>query len=334
MKPRWLSHLLVCFMVLVGGLSDLSRAESRKSVLVIESYHTAYQWDADYTRAINDQLSGSTDLTFVQLDTKRRPPSEYVASAEKAWQHYLELQPDLVILGDDNALKYLGPRLADTDTPVVYLGINNNPRNYFQNRPSNISGVLERPLIKRSIVYMSSIMEQRFHKVLVLLDDGTTSKTVYAEVFGGESHRSIGLVDVDVRLIGDYREWQQAILTAPTLGYDAIMIGLYHTITDADGKHVSEQQVITWSSAQAQRPLFGFWSFVVGSDMAIGGYVLDGYEQGKLAAMMAKRVLAGEPLPLLPITSSEGQFVFSRSQLSKWQIDLPQDVANQSTFVP
>lgn len=334
MKQQRLYSVLVFLIVWVGSLAQVSYAESRKSVLVIESYHSAYLWDADYTRALNDQLSELADLTFVQMDTKRTPPSEYAASAENAWQQYLQLQPDLVILGDDNALKYLGQRLTRTDTPVVYLGINNNPRHYFKNRPDNVSGVLERPLIKRSIVYMSSIMAKQLNNVLVLLDDGTTASTIFEEEFGGISQRAIGPVNVDVRLIGDYDEWQQAILTAPERGYDAIMVGLYHTITDTAGQHVPANEVITWSSSETQRPLFGFWSFVVGSDMAIGGYVLDGYEQGKLAAMMAKSALAGEPLPLLPVTSSEGQFVFSRTQLAKWQIELPQHIVEQSTFVP
>ncbi len=335
MKQRWLCHVLIVpMMMLAGSLAGLSHAEPRKSVLVIESYHAGFQWDADYTRAIEDLLAESSDLIFVQLDTKRRPESEHAASAEQAWNRYLTLQPDLVILGDDNALKYLGQRLATTDTPVVYLGINNNPRNYFLNRPANISGVLERPLMKRSIVYMSTIMDQTLNKVLVLFDDGTTSNTIYNEVFSGGSGRSIGPVEVDVRLIGDYSAWQQAILTAPALGYDAIMVGLYQTIKSASGEHVPEQEVISWSSANTSRPLFGFWTFAVGPDKTIGGYVLDGYEQGRLAATMAKSALAGAPLPRLPQTSSEGRFVFSRSQLSKWQIELPQDIATQSTFVP
>lgn len=315
-------------------LSGIGLAAEKKSVLVIESYHASYQWDADYTRAIRDVLGTTAELSFFQLNTKRLPLPMHARKVEQAWNQYVEIEPDLVILGDDNALKYLGPRFAKTDTPVIYLGINNNPRNYFSNRPNNITGVLERPLLKRSVIYVAEIMGRSLDKVLILFDNGTTSKTIFEEEFQGDSHRTIGPVDVHIKLIDEIDDWHDAILTAPEQGYDAVIMGLYHTIVTADGEHVPEQEVISWTSAQTRIPLFGYWQFSVGADMTIGGYVLDAYAQGKQAALMALKALKGERLVLMPQSSDEGQFVFSRSQLNKWNIDLPKKVVEQSTFLP
>ncbi len=321
------------FMLLLYGWSVMSLAEGKKSVLVIESYHASYQWDADYTRALRDGLGATVDLKFVQLDTKRRPLSEYGQRVELAWQTYLHTQPDLVILGDDNALKYLGQRFAATDTPVIYLGINNNPRNYFTTLPNHITGVLERPLLRRSIVHLREIMGASLENVLILFDDGTTSRTVLQQEFQAGRLRSVGPVKVDIRLIGDLEEWREAIAGAPDQGYDAIIVGLYHTIT-TDGQHVPEQEIITWTSAHSALPLFAFWKFAVGPDMTIGGLVLDSYAQGKAAATLARNILAGNTAHTMPQTSGDGQFVFSRSQLARWRIELPQDIAEKSSFLP
>ncbi len=314
--------------------SEMSLAEARKSVLVIESYHAAFQWDADYSRAITDGLADTADLTFFQMDTKRRPLSEHAQRADLAWEAYLQLEPDLVILGDDNALKHLGQRFAATTTPVVYLGINNNPRHYFTSRPKNISGVLERPLLRRSIIHMLEIMQGSLNKVLILFDNSNTARTLLDEEFQGKTQRSIGPVEVHIRLIGDMIEWQDAITSAPTLGYDAIVVGLYHTITTANGEHVPEQNIITWSASNTSLPLFGYWKFAVGQDMTIGGFVLDGYTHGKQAATIALNVLNGAPLSLIPQPSNEGQFVFSRAQLNRWRVVLPEAIAEKSIFLP
>lgn len=327
-------NTLSLVILLLCSVSEMSLAEGRKSILVIKSYHPTYQWEVDYTRAIRDVLAETADLEFIQLDTKHRPLSEYDQRADLAWKAYLEIQPDLVILGDDNALKYLGQRFADTNTPVIYLGINSNPRNYFAKLPKNITGVLERPLLRRSIVHMREIMGDRLGKVLILFDDGTTSKALLREEFQGGRLRSVGPVNVHIRLIGDLKEWREAIITAPERGYDAIVVGLYHTIKTSNGEHVPEQEIISWSSANTTVPLFGFWKFAVGQDMTIGGLVLDSYAQGKIAATIARSVMDGEPTPAIPRSSGDGHFVFSRAQLAKWRIDLPENIVEKATFLP
>ncbi|MEH6471910.1 MAG: hypothetical protein V7752_11720 [Halopseudomonas sp.] len=326
------SFLLLALMALI--CSGQGQAEQRASVLVIESYHASYQWDADYRRGINDILGDSAELHFFQMDTKRLPTSEHPLRADLAWQAYRDTQPDLVILGDDNALKHLGRRLADTDTPVIYLGVNNNPRNYFSKIPRNITGVLERPLLNRSIIYMREVMEGTLNKVLILFDDGTTAQALLEEQFQGKQQRTVGPVDVHIRLIGNIDDWREAVVSAEALEYDAIVVGLYHTLTEKNGAHVPAQEVITWSSSHTKVPLFAFWEFAVGHDMAIGGLVLDGYTQGKVAATIAADVLAGAPLPRLPQSSDEGQFVFSQTQLDKWGITLPAGFSEISTLLP
>ena len=334
MKYHLSFNTLGLAIVWLWTVSGVSIAEDRKSVLVIESYHASYQWDVDYTRAIRDLLSQTIDLTFFQLDTKRRPLSDHGLRTEQAWDLYLKMNPDLVIIGDDNALNYLGRRFANTDTPVVYLGINNNPRNYLLSRPKNITGILERPLLRRSLIYLLEVMEGSLGKVLILFDDGTTSKTVFTEVFHGNNQLSVGPIDAHIKLISSVDEWRDTITTAPSLVYDAIVVGLYHTITTANGEHVPEKEIINWSSSNTAVPLFGYWKFSVGQDMTVGGFVLDGYSQGELAATMALNVLNGESISLMPQSSGEGQFVFSRSQLTKWGINLPEGIAEKSTFLP
>jgi hypothetical protein len=325
------SRLLILFFLF---FSPWCLAQERASVLVIESYHSDYQWDEGYTRAIRDVLSDTADVDFFQMDTKRRPPSEYPQHADLAWQTYLRILPDLVILGDDNALKYLGPRFAETGTPLVYLGINNNPRNYFSTLPNNMTGVLERPLLNRSIIYMQQVLAGKLSKVLVLFDDGTTARAVIDDQFKGDSHRNVGAIEVEIRSVGRWNEWQELIHEAPQQGYDAIVVGLYQTLTTADGQHMPDEQIIRWSSANTKLPLFAFWSFAVGADMALGGLVLDGYSQGRAAAAIALKVLAGEKISPIPSSSGQGVFVFSRAQLLKWSVVLPHGIAEQSIFVP
>ena len=80
--------------------------------------------------------------------------------------------------------------------------------------------------------------------------------------------------------------WQKYIKEAKSSGYDAIFVGLYHTIKDSQGAHVPPQDILSWTNKNTELPLFGFWTFAVGNGKIIGGYLLDGYKQGEKAAQL------------------------------------------------
>lgn len=57
------------------------------------------------------------------MNTKRVPAREYSVAAERAFQAYQQLKPDLVVLGDDNALYYLLPKLYNEPSRLFSLGL-------------------------------------------------------------------------------------------------------------------------------------------------------------------------------------------------------------------
>ncbi|GAD00431.1 ABC transporter substrate-binding protein [Agarivorans albus] len=326
-----LGRFFCVFLLLLAPAGALAK----QKILVIESYHQEYAWDKSYIEGLESVLGEHYQLTYFQMDTKRLPVTRHRSRGELAWQRYLDVKPDLVILGDDNALKYLGSRFAKTLVPVVYLGINNNPRRYHVHQRHNITGVLERPLIKRSISSIKPLFPNGLNRMLILFDDGTTAKTVLQEMFGGDTQLRVSGVDVELRLISRWDTWQQAVITAKDEGFDAIAFGLYHTLRDERNKYVDANEVLKWSSQHTPLPPFGFWDFAVGKDKTIGGLVLFGYEQGRIAGELAHTILTTdvEPHTLGPKTAEKGRYLFSRSELERHQMSLPRKMANKANFV-
>ena len=101
-------------------------------------------------------------------------------------------------------------------------------------------------------------------RALVLFDESEVSRTAVAHEFKGRGELTIGQTRVSSRQFTDYGHWQEAVLASRKNGYQALFLGLYHTLTDAQGQHVSEQQVLAWTSANSPVPLFCFWAFAVG----------------------------------------------------------------------
>lgn len=316
-------------LLLIVSLLTFSFCQA-STILIIQSYHKEYPWDAGYLTAIEQILQKNHKLLTFEMDTKRLPKSEYQKKADEAWEYFLKVNPDLVILGDDNAAKFLGHKIERTKKPLVFLGINGSSRNYFKFNNNNVSGILERPLLNRSIKVLSQIIGRKESKVLILLDNGTTSELIkkHLDTYQLDSAETV------VENIGEWKNWQHTVFKAKEKGFDGAIIGLYHTIKD-NGVHVPNEQVIEWTSKNSPIPLFAFWSFAVGKDKAIGGHVLDGYEHGLEAAYIAKHYLDnGEFKNIGSKKGSRGSYIFSSSELQRWNLKIPKQIRPYVLFVP
>jgi len=257
---KLLSWLAVPFL-----LGILTLPAQATSILVIESYLHGYPWDASYKRGLASLLPQAA-FSYFEMDTKRLPPDQHVQQAELAWQRYLDTKPDLVVFGDDNALKYLGPKFRFTETPVVFLGINNNLRTYDLYPLVNITGVLERPMMKRNIAFINRLMGHRLKKLLVLFDSGTTSKVIKSEVFNDVDRMRIGGVEVHLRLLAKESEWHQTVREAKQNGFQAVIVGLFHTLVDERGINVNSEDLLAWTNENTPVPHLRFGILALGPD--------------------------------------------------------------------
>ena len=320
--------------LLILTLLVLTFSFGAKNVLVIESYNAAYEWDADYLSGLKSTLGTAYNVTNFEMDTKRIPPSEFQNMADKAWKLVETSKPDYIVIGDDNALKYLAPKITNNTPPVIFLGINGSLNNYGVVGKKNVTGILERPLFQSSIMGMTSILPNLKGKALILFDDGTTSKEAVNSIFNNNRTLQIAGLTVSYKQIGNIDTWKETINNADKAGYDFIIIGLYQTIKDSNNKHVNADDVLAWTSINSKVPLFGFWLFSVGKGKTIGGLVLEGVSQGNDVAEMIKKIDAGmSPADIRPLAGKKGHLLFSKSELSRWKFSLPENMAKSAIYL-
>ncbi|HFQ90639.1 MAG TPA: hypothetical protein ENK27_11250, partial [Desulfobulbus sp.] len=75
-------------------------------------------------------VDGKTiDIRRFYMDTKRRytSPEQIRARGREALKLVASLRPDVLVTMDDNAIRTVMMPLVDTDIPVVFSGMNNQP---------------------------------------------------------------------------------------------------------------------------------------------------------------------------------------------------------------
>ena len=111
MKIYWIIAMAVIGLSLGGNI-----CQAQEKVLVIHSYDQDLDWTKQCNRGISGVLADTAALEFVYLDTKRIPESAFRQRADEAMETFRRFAPDVVMLGDDNALRLLGPMIGETGT--------------------------------------------------------------------------------------------------------------------------------------------------------------------------------------------------------------------------
>ena len=324
---------VLCATLLTVAAVDAAETKKR-SVLVIESYHPVLAWTAQCEHGIYGVFKKDDyDVTSVFMDTKRIPADAFAKAADDAWAAYEKAKPDIVLLGDDNALKFLGPRLAKTGTPVVFFGINANPRIYFQDGalPKNITGILERTPVLPWLRTLSSIRPSA-RRALILMDASETSKAI-ADVNSTDGEtRQLGELHAIWKLTSDWDEWQKIVTETPDI--DFILMPTFHAVKRKDGSAVSVDEVIAWTAGHAKVPTFTNQDYTVSSDGVVGAYALYGKTHGKAAAELAKEIVEGtkDPATTPPQTDKLGRYYFSEKGLDRFDISVPKDIEETAIY--
>ncbi|WP_415900513.1 ABC transporter substrate-binding protein [Neptuniibacter sp. QD48_11] len=327
---------LIFWLLVTLGTAGTAAAETK--IMLIHSYHQEMKWVEDLTAGVKQELGDEYQLLIHHMDTKRLPKGMFKYSAARAFSEFQEQKPDLVIICDDNGFSLLGERIAKT-TPVVFCGINSDIRRDYPwvLNSQNITGVVERPMIKRSIVEFARATRLKLHQVLILLGDSLTANAIYHYDLGGKSHFNIAKnIRADVVRVSNAAEWKEHIKLSKKQGYDLILIAGYAAMHEENGEYVSFDDLSRWVSANAPVMTITAHEQAIGKGRVMAGMVVSGILMGQDAANLAKQLLV---LPKdshqIPIHfQSQGKMILSRHELRNWGLKVDNITSRSLILLP
>jgi len=317
-------------------------AHQRKRVMVLHSYHKAYQWVQDVNRGI---LKGLAEERFTPdknllvkhfyMDTKRKSSSKWKQQVgRKAKAAISSWKPDVVIAADDNAQIFTVSRLVDSNYPFVFLGVNGNPMDYgiidsFDRPGHNVSGCIERERFGQSVKLLRRL-DYGVDKVAVINDDGPTGLPVVERIKSKAEDYGVQLTGT--LSTGSFGAWKRFVREQQD-DSDALVIVLYNTLRDESGKHVPAKKVLNWTINNNDQPEIAFWPWIVKGG-ALCGEVISGYQQGHYAATLAAYVLHGQnPGDFSVEQPRRGEVMINAARADRLGIEIPPDLKKTATII-
>lgn len=295
---------LCAALLLVLALT--AQAEPLK-ILHVMSYRSDWQWNQEQLRGFVEGLaSPGMQLKVVELDAKRADAAALHAAAQRASDLLRQWKPDLVYTTDDVAQAVFTVRHLNTATPIVYSGVNQDPRDHGFDRARNVTGVLEREHFKGTLALLRQLKPMARVRLAVVLDDGPT----WLGVCSRNRQDLASMPEVQVlhwlqpRTFDEYKARMLALQDQ----VDAVaLLGIFR-FAKPDGSHADYEEVLRWTAEHSRLPDLAFWDTRV-EQGTLCAVAVDGIEQGRLAGRMARRILLDKVAPssIKPEATAKGR---------------------------
>jgi len=269
----------------------------------VSSYHRGYAWSDGIERGLRDELDGRCNLIQFNMDTKRNKDELYkIKKAREIADKIKKIKPDVLIVSDDNAAKYLiVPYFRGGKTPVVFSGINWTVKEYgFPAR--NVTGMIEVAPVSPMLEWARKLTQQGKRGLYIGANTLTETKFLKQVVKVAADMDMI----VEGVLVDTLEAWQKAFQQATEV--DFIILGSPSGIVDWD---INLAEEIVRKSAEKLTLTNYDWMMSI----AMLGFVEIPEEHGRWSAKAAMAIQGGLPIQRIPIIASRKWEVYENPQL-------------------
>ncbi|HML59432.1 MAG TPA: PAS domain S-box protein [Solidesulfovibrio sp.] len=286
----------------------------RKNVLYFNSYQNGYQWSDEILGGIREAFSLSdfnVDLQIEYMDSKKYTDPVLRGMLYAFYKlKYRNTRFEVILASDNFAFDFLREYQDELfpNTPVVFCGVNDFHQQWLSGH-RNFTGVLEEPDIRETLE-----LALRFHpdrRRLVIFGDTSITGVAIGNQLRAVEPAFAGRLEFEYQ---DNLSLQQILDAVHALPADAMifLIPFYKdTLTDV----YSVTEVLAAIRANSDVPIYSAWRFMLGHGI-VGGKMHSGFEEGRLVAEMADKLMHGVPLSALPVvTRTDDAYIFDYKEM-------------------
>jgi diguanylate cyclase (GGDEF)-like protein len=299
-----------------------------KNILILNSYHQGLDWTKEEANGIVDTLKNSNHniATFIEyMDWKNYPTELNLNYLYDYYKYkYEHKQIDMIITTDDAALKFALAHRRElfSDATIVFCGVNQEGAQTITKGYTRVTGAIELIDPTKTIQIALNITESL--KNIYLIYDNTESGLSTGKIITDK----INLAFPELNIIPcNNLAYGHLIKEVQELGQESIvLVTTYYR--DVNNRFIDMEYANRDVSSNSAVPVYQLYDFSIGSGV-LGGSMISGRLQGESAADLAIRILNGENIEDIPISTPESyRTIFDYKQLERYHIsmkEIPKD---------
>ncbi|HOI96631.1 MAG TPA: PAS domain S-box protein, partial [Syntrophobacter fumaroxidans] len=309
--------LLLSFALLV--FSALASADIPR-ILLIHSYNSNTSWTTEIEKGMREALSeqyGPVSFQLEFMDTRHNSGTDYHERLKSLLTYKLQGRSfDIVLTSDNDAFAFVRANRTQLfpTVPVVFCGINSFTRSMLAG-VSGMTGIAEDVSVRETLD-MALELHPGLKRIVVIGLTTIPADRANREAFVEQVRTGYERLEFD---FWDAVDTDELAKRLPLLGPDTIVV-INGIIAEPDGRMLGFAETTAFIRARSSVPLYTLWD--VYHYGTLGGKMVTGRMQGRLAGGLAARILKGEAPDKIPVvhSTSANQYIFDQNELSRFRI--------------
>jgi signal transduction histidine kinase/ABC-type uncharacterized transport system substrate-binding protein len=309
------------------------------NVLVIHSFNKNDSWVEDLNKGIKeafDDKNLDTQVKEYYLSTELRTEEAKQNEINKLLDSYRSKPLDLIIVADDDCFSsfFATEHPLTHSKPVIFAGIDYVISELIEkHNHGNITGITNEPNFRQTYRLAVQLFG-KINSIQIIAEDSYAGR---AAINDAKTH----LITIPNTVIKEDSLHQDGWEPLELESNDSIYIFI-KSINKINGRQLMESMtyqphsfciMAKWSDFYSDLPHMGTAPFLMVNnegfgDGRIGGYMVENYEAGYEAGIMAAKILTGTPVASIPVKAIELKPIFNWQQLQRWNIPIDKLPAN------
>ncbi|MGD9187299.1 MAG: ABC transporter substrate binding protein [Desulfobacteraceae bacterium] len=335
---------------------DESAGAGKKTAVALFSYHPEFCVVEDENKGL---IKGLEEFGYLEgqdivmhrfyMDTKRanKTVEDQEAAADALLKKIQGINPDILFIYDDDALRHIGGKLLDTGLPIVFAGVNLLPTrpdyawkqdgsftalvDSLERPGHNITGVQEKVHFSAGFQLLHRIVPKA--KTALFLSDNSLVGTELIRTAGGEGALDNPFITIVKTAYTDRFETLKKLILDYQDKVDSIVLFVPWTLEDKGGNHVPQDQVVRWMLQNSKRPGIAYVD-ILAEEGYLCGMVVDMVEQGYYAGFLGSRILKGEHPAEMPVLDPvANRIMINLARARQLGIDIPFEIYEDADVI-
>lgn len=309
------------------------------NVLVIHSFNKNDSWVEDLNKGIKeafDDKNLDTQINEYYLSSELRTEEAKQNEINKLLDSYRSKPLDLIIVADDDCFSsfFATEHPLTHSKPVIFAGIDYVISELIEkHNHGNITGITNEPNFRQTYRLAVQLFG-KINSIQIIAEDSYAGR---AAINDAKTH----LITIPNTVIKEDSLHQDGWEPLELESNDSIYIFIKN-INKINGRQLMESMtyqphsfciMAKWSDFYSDLPHMGTAPFLMVNnegfgDGRIGGYMVENYEAGYEAGIMAAKILTGTPVASIPVKVIELKPIFNWQQLQRWNIPIDKLPAN------
>ena len=325
-KTLHIFYIISLLLTLLFSLSFAAENQNgnRAEILVLHSYSPDYSWTQTEQAGIDSifgPLAAQYKLRIEYMDTNHNPAISKGPLLQTLYKDKFSNSHFKAIIVSDNAaldfLKLNRDKLFP-GIPVIFCGINGFEPAMIANF-KNTTGVAEENDFPGLFETINRLHQKVTSVVIYGIATDPTHQANMALIKKSLKSTTLNL-KIDIR---EFNDIESCISDARKLPENNVilMIGSMRT---SGGEGINLQRANELMSPEVIVPVYTAWDFGINHG-AVGGLVVSGYDQGRLAGEMALRILKGESADQIEVERNVNNvYMFDHKQMVRFGLRIDQ----------